>query len=140
MPTETNSRRKGILALITMLILIVLVILLSGPVYRLFTGGSLVYTSVQQGYGGEVTVKLSVKDDTIDSIQAEGLSETPGIGQKAIAQYNETVFAGFSGRTVHEISAELDAVSGATVTSTAVKAGLEDVLAQAGTASAEKEP
>lgn len=139
MPTETNSRRKGIVALLSLLILAALVILLSGPIYRMFTGGELVYTSVQQGYGGEVNVRLSVKDGVIQSLQAEGPSETPGIGQKAIAQYNETVFAGLAGQTVEMAAGELDAVSGATVTSGAVEAGYQDVLDQASASVTENE-
>lgn len=133
MPTENNTRRRGIIALVVFLILAVLVILISKPMLRLLNGSSTVYISSQQGYGGEVNLRLSVNEGIIESIHAEGLSETPGIGQKAITQYNETVFAGLSGQPVSEVSAGLDAVSGATITSSAVKAGFEDVIAQAKT-------
>lgn len=129
---QTEPNKKGILSLIGMMVLIVLVVAFSNPIYQAFSGGGgMVYTSVQQGYGGEVKVTLQVKEGTIQQIFAEGASETPGIGQKAITQFNETIFAGLSGLQVSDVEGELDAVSGATVTSGAVRAGFQEVLQQA---------
>jgi len=134
MPVKNKPNKKGIFSLILLLVLSVLVVVLSEPIYRVLSGkvGQTEYTSVQQGYGGEVKVTLAVKDGVIRGLAAEGPSETPGIGQKAIAEFNTSVFSELSGTSVTEASfQELDAVSGATITSGAVSAGYQDVLRQA---------
>lgn len=133
MEHQAKPNKNGIISLIVMILLIILVIVLSGPIYRALSGsgGAVAYTSVQQGYGGEVKVTLSVKNGKIDTLTAEGNTETPGIGQKAITQYNETVFAGLVKKPVKDVDTQLDAISGATVTSGAVAAGYRAVLKQA---------
>ena len=136
MEQQAEPSKNGIISLIIMIFLIILVVALSGPIYRALSGkgGAIAYTSVQQGYGGEVKVTLSVKDGKIDALTAEGNTETPGIGQKAIIQYNETVFSGLAGTSVTQADPHLDAVSGATYTSQAVIAGYQEVLEEAGKA------
>ena len=132
MAMYTEPSKKGILSLIVMMLLIILVVALSEPIYRALSGGGgTAYTSVQQGYGGEVTVTLTVKDGKVDRLSAQGTSETPGLGGKAITQFNETAFADLSGTPIGEVQTQLDAVSGATVTSGAVAAGFREVLEQA---------
>lgn len=133
MDQQAEPSKNGIISLVVMILLIILVVALSGPIYRALSGngGAIAYTSVQQGYGGEVKVTLSVKDGKIDALTAEGNTETPGIGQKAISQYNETIFAGLLKKQVAEADTGLDAISGATYTSQAVIAGYQDVMEQA---------
>lgn len=133
MEHQAEPNKNGIISLIVMILLIILVIALSGPIYRALSGsgGAVAYTSVQQGYGGEVKVTLSVKDGKIEALTAEGNMETPGIGQKAITQYNETIFAGLLKKPVENADTQLDAISGATITSGAVAAGYRAVLEQA---------
>ncbi len=78
-----------------------------------FTEGS--YTASAQGFGGVVSVKLTVDSEKVTEITITGGDETP--------------------------SDEIDAFSGATFTSTAVKAAVADCLAQAsGQAPAEAAP
>ena len=87
------------------------------------------YTASAKGYGGDVTVTLTVTGSTVDSLTVEGAGETEAIGGAAITGFNET-FAGYAGQDVSQV-AEVDAVSGATLTSAAVQDALKGVLSQA---------
>ena len=87
------------------------------------------YTATAKGYGGDVTVTLTVTGSTVDSLTVEGAGETEAIGGAAITGFNET-FAGYAGQDVSQV-AEVDAVSGATLTSDAVRAAAADCIAQA---------
>ena len=87
----------------------------------IYTPGT--YTGSAQGYGGEVTVTVEVDADSILSVTAAGEKETSGIGSNAIEQLPDAIKeAG---------SAEVDGVSGATITSDAVKSAAKAALAQA---------
>ena len=97
-----------------------------------FTPGS--YEASAHGFGGEVTVKLTVDAEKVTAIEIVGDGETPTVGGQAIAHFNERL-AGITSAD------EIDAFSGATFTSTAVKAAVEDCLRQAqGIAAAEAAP
>lgn len=88
------------------------------------------YQATSKGFGGDVNVTLTVKDDKVTSLVAVGEEETTKIGKVAIDDFNET-FKAFNGKTVNEVASEIDSVSGATVTSKAVANALTDVLKQA---------
>ena len=133
MAIQAEPNKKGIISLIAIIILMILVTALSNPIYQALSGkkGGVTYTDVKQGYGGDVIITLTVDDEQISELTAEGEFETPAIGQKAIAQYNETVFSELSDAYIDEVSTHLDAVSGATLTSGAVAAGFQEVVEQA---------
>ena len=133
MAIQAEPNKRGILSLIAIIILMVLVTALSNPIYKALSGkgGQVTYTASNQGYGGEVIVTLTVEDERIESLAVQGDSETPAIGQKAIAQYNETIFAELSDAYIDEVSTHLDAVSGATITSGAVAAGFQEGVEKA---------
>lgn len=135
---EQDTRKRGMIGLIVMLVLAALVVILSNPIYRWLTGAGRgdTYTSVQKGYGGEVTVALTVEGSEILKLTAEGPMETPGLGGTAINTFNEQ-FAKSVGTDLANLDVELDGVSGATLTSRAVKQGLADVVQQAKTAQSE---
>ena len=76
----------------------------------LYTPGT--YTAEAQGFGGTVTVTLTVDENSITAVEAVGDSETDGVGSKAIESLPDAILAAQS--------TEVDTVSGATVTSTAV--------------------
>ena len=78
-----------------------------------------------------MVISLTIEDERIRELTAQGESETPTVGQKAITQYNETVFSELSDAYIDEVSTHLDAVSGATITSGAVIAGFQEVVEQA---------
>ncbi|WP_172623399.1 FAD-binding protein [Arabiibacter massiliensis] len=75
------------------------------------------------GMGGDITVKVAYADDTIKSIEVVAESETPEIGGKAL----ETLTA----EAVAKNTADVDAVSGATLTSTAFMAAVKDAISKA---------
>ena len=74
-------------------------------------------TAVEQGFGGPVTVTLTLDDGEITGVTAEGLDETEGFGSVALEILpKEMVSVG---------SVEVDAVTGATCTSDAILAAAE---------------
>lgn len=105
-------------------LMLCLCMLLSGAALAegIFTPGE--YTASAQGYGGNVTVKVTVDEKAVTAIEIIGENETPVFGGKAIDSYKESL--------VGITSAErIDMYAGATVTSTAVRAAVADALAQA---------
>lgn len=140
MAIQAEPNKRGIISLIAIIILMILITALSNPIYNALSGkgSGVTYTASNEGYGGEVILTLTVEDERISALTAQGDSETPAIGQKAVAQYNETIFAELSDAYIDEVSTHLDAVSGATVTSGAVAAGFREVVEKAQAADAEK--
>ena len=92
----------------------------------IYTKGT--YTGTSQGFGGEVTVEITVDANSITDVVITGDNETPSVGGAALEELTEQVKAN---------GAEIDGVSGATFTSTAVKNAAADALAQAKGESAE---
>lgn len=70
-------------------------------------------TGSAEGFGGEVTAALTVEGGTITACVLEGKDETPDIGGKALEELEKQI--------VEANGIEIDGVSGATVTSNAVK-------------------
>ncbi len=87
-----------------------------------FTPGE--YTATATGFGGDVTVKVTVDENAVTAVEVTGEKETPAIGGQAMEQYN-TSLVGVSDADAVEV------VSGATFTSNAVKEALGKALAQA---------
>ena len=81
------------------------------------------YTGSAIGFGGEVTVTVSVDETSILSVVAEGAQETDGVGSNAIDR--------LPGMIVEAQSAAVDDVAGATMTSTAIKTAAKAALAEA---------
>lgn len=81
------------------------------------------YTASAQGYGGEVTVTVTVSESKVTDVKIEGANETEGIGSKAVESMPEVILAAQSSK--------VDAVAGATVTSKAILTALDEALNQA---------
>ncbi len=81
------------------------------------------YTGTAQGFGGDVTVEITVDDEgKITSATITGDSETPEVGGAALESLaDQLVAAG---------SADIDGVAGATFTSTGVKEAAAQAMAQ----------
>ncbi len=95
-----------------------------------YTPGS--YTGEGQGYGGTVTVELTVDANAITDVKITGDKETPTVGGAALDELAEQVKAK---------GANIDGVSGATITSNGVKEAAAAAIAQAkGEAGGSKEP
>jgi fumarate reductase flavoprotein subunit len=52
-----------------------------------FTEGAITgtYTKTEKGFGGDVTVTVTLENGVIKAVKAEGPKETPTVGGKAIA-------------------------------------------------------
>ena len=81
------------------------------------------YSAEQQGFGGPVKVDITVEGGKITAVAVTGDSETEGIGAAALEPLAEQV--------KEAQSAAIDGVSGATLTSGAVKAAVTEILAEA---------
>ena len=82
-------------------------------------------TGTASGFGGDVTVTVETEDNVVTAITVTGDGETPELGGKAIEHYNETLTGLFAGRNFNFVNPEeIDAWTGATVTSGAVKTAL----------------
>lgn len=82
------------------------------------------YTASAKGFGGDVTVTLTLDGNRLTGVTAEGANETPGVGTVALEKLPAQM------RRTGTIA--VDAVAGATFTSQAVLAAAADALAQAG--------
>ena len=82
------------------------------------------FTGTAKGFGGDVSVTLTLTDGTITGCTAEGKDETQGVGSEAIAK--------MPGEIAESGSIAVDGVSGATVTSTAIKEAAAAALTAAG--------
>ena len=86
------------------------------------------------GFGGDVTVTVELDDEgKIVTITADGSTQTPELGGNAAAALNEGALAALAGTKLADVdTSAIDIVSGATVTSEAIKTAIEMLKAQAG--------
>ena len=82
------------------------------------------FTGTAKGFGGDVSVTLTLTDGVITGCTAEGKDETEGVGSQAIAK--------MPGEIAESGSIAVDGVSGATITSTAIKEAAAAALTAAG--------
>jgi fumarate reductase flavoprotein subunit len=80
--------------------------------------------SAPSDIGGEVSVTITVADGAISAAEVDVSSQTAGLGADHQADYEEMIVAANG--------AELDNISGCTLTTDAIKTAYADVLAQAG--------
>ena len=89
---------------------------------NLFIPGT--YTETATGFGGEVTVTATVSENRIEDVQITGDHETENIGTFAVDMLGERILAAQS--------PNVDALTGATVTSNAILGALKKALTAAG--------
>lgn len=82
------------------------------------------FTGTAKGMGGDVTVTLTIADNVLTDVKAEGPNETEGIGSKAIEKLPGEMVAG---NTI-----TVDAVSGSTITSNAIMEAAKAALEKSG--------
>ena len=82
------------------------------------------FTGTAKGFGGDVTVTLTLTDGKITDCIAEGKDETPGIGTMALEQ--------LPGAIAESGSIAVDGVSTATITSNAIKEAAAAAITAAG--------
>lgn len=81
------------------------------------------YESEAKGFGGQIKVEVEVDSDKILNVIIKEANETEGIGSKAIESLPDSI--------IEANSIEIDNVSGATVSSEAIKQAVQDALAKA---------
>lgn len=106
----------------------------SGPLYKAVAGRNRevsetpvyyagTYEGTSRGYGGPVTVRLTVSDYAIEDVRISAPEETPEIGKAVAVQLSNEMW--------RANSFSVDSVSGATMTSNAVKKAVGQCLEQA---------
>ncbi|MCR5795398.1 MAG: FAD-binding protein [Solobacterium sp.] len=78
------------------------------------------YTGTSQGFGGEVSVTITTDAETITEVSAEGANETPAVGGAALEE--------LAAQIKEAQSAEIDGVSGATMTSTGIREAAQKAI------------
>ncbi|MBQ6545014.1 MAG: flavocytochrome c [Lachnospiraceae bacterium] len=89
---------------------------------NLFVPGT--YTGTSKGFGGDITVTVTVSENKIEDLQIEGDHETENIGSFAVEMLGDEI--------LEAQSPKVDALSGATVSSNAILRALNDALVLAG--------
>ena len=89
---------------------------------NLFIPGT--YTETGTGFGGEITVTTTVSENKIEDVQITGDHETENIGTFAVEMLGERILAAQS--------PNVDALTGATVTSNAILGAFKKTLTAAG--------
>ncbi len=92
-------------------------------VYQADNKAGYVITAKDKGFGGAIVVMVGIgADGKIAGVKVLEHSETPGLGTKAVADSHLSLFMGQSKITnTHEAGASnIDAISGATISSNAV--------------------
>ena len=87
-------------------------------------------SATAKGYGGDITVTLTVKDSKITDVKIVGDGETKDVGSKAVEQMPEQIL---SAQTY-----DVDGVSGATISSTSIKKATKEAMIAAGLLAAEE--
>ncbi len=87
-----------------------------------FTPG--VYTGEGKGFGGTITVEVTLTEDKIESVKIVSNDETQGIGSLAVESLPEAIVAAQS--------TQVDIVGSATVSSGAILEAVNDALTKAG--------
>ena len=86
------------------------------------------------GFGGKITMMVGIdKDGKVSGVKITNLSETPGLGAKATDESWLSQFTGKDGeiavvKTGNAKDNEINAISGATITSKAVSQGVNSAI------------
>ena len=102
-------------------IALVLVLTVSTTAFAAYTPGT--YSATAPGFGGDVTVTVTVDESEITDVQIVGDKETVGIGGTAVQELPAVI--------MEAQGTDYDGWTGASFTSAAVKAALTEALAQA---------
>lgn len=109
--------------MLTVLSIILLVVLAGCAKSEKDTYEAGVYTASKQGYKGEIKVEVEFTENEIISVKILEQNETGELGTKVEEQLSESI--------LEQQNSDVDAVTGATVTSTAFKEAVADCIKQA---------
>lgn len=102
------------------LFLVLAVIMVGVPAFA----QSPVLSASAPGYGGDVTVSLTIEDGKLQDVTVNGNHETPGVGSRAIELLPKLMVSGNS--------IEVESISGATITSHAILSAAQEALTNSG--------
>lgn len=113
---------KKLISLVLALCMLMTVVVLPAMAEATFTAGT--YTASAKGVNGDVTVEVTFSETAITDVKVTAHAETPGLSDPAIEKVPAAIKAGNT--------LAVETVSGATVTSNAILAAVEDCVKQAG--------
>lgn len=94
-------------------------------IYSAENGSGYVFMLTTKGYGGDMKLICGIKSDgTIEQCKTLSHSETSGLGSKTAEDPYRNQYCGKNSDTLSEV----DAISGATISSTAYKNAIEDAF------------
>lgn len=94
-------------------------------IYSAENGSGYVFMLTTKGYGGDMKLICGIKSDgTIEQCKTLSHSETSGLGSKTAEDPYRNQYCGKSSDTLNEV----DAITGATISSTAYKNAIEDAF------------
>lgn len=94
-------------------------------VYKANNGAGYVFMLVTKGYGGDMKLICGINSDgTISACDTLSHSETSGLGSKTAEEPYKNQYKGKSSDTLSEV----DAITGATISSVAYKSAIEDAF------------
>ena len=117
---KKTTRTTRSLALLLAVLLVVTLLPMSSLAADTYPDG--VYQGTGMGRNGEIVLSVTVIDGKIASIEVVSQSETPKYWQEAVSLLDMIISAN---------SAEIDGVSGATLSSDGIKAAVDDALRKA---------
>ena len=103
--------------------------------YAADNGAGVAITSEDKGFGGVITVMTGISaDGAITGVKVTSHAETPGLGTKAMTPEYLSQYIGLTKitRTEEADATQIDAITGATITSEAVFRSVNKALAQFG--------
>ena len=113
--------QKTIACLMCVLLILLAATAMAGDATTMNDG---VYTGTGDGFGGKITVSVTVTDGKIAAIEVVEHSETEGVGTVALEKLPAEIIAAQG--------LGLDAVTGCTISSNGLLAAVKDALTQAG--------
>lgn len=102
-------------------------------VYKADNGAGMVFTTLDKGFGGQITVMVGIDSEgAITGVKVTKHTETPGLGTKAMTAEYLSQYQGQKAvtRSGEPGETQIDAITGATITSNAVYRAVESALAQ----------
>lgn len=117
-----KNKMTGLIA--TAALLVIAVVAGTYPAWAPTSVVSGEFTGSAKGMGGDVTVTLTIEENHITDVVAEGKDETKGLGDKAVAKMAEAMKEG--------ATVDVDTVSGATISSNAMLEAANAALTSAG--------
>jgi fumarate reductase flavoprotein subunit len=131
---SNENQKQHLIGIGIMVVASAVLIGVSQPAYEAFSkagrvqGTESIYTpgtyeAEEQGFGGAVKAVITVDDKNITALQLTGESETPELGGKALTSLQAEI--------LQKQTAEVDSVSGASITSGAVKTAVSEALSAA---------